>query len=118
LPIVRPIALYPSALELYLWDRYDNVAATFVGEVETIERRGAPARRRNRSYWCAWKSKSSCGGPNDLYRWVGQDDGLTPLRALGFEDIGAARDEPEHENRPSFSIFARGAPGRRNIARP
>jgi hypothetical protein len=81
-----------------------------VGEVETIERRGAPGGRCIRSYWCAWKSKSLCGGPNGLYGWGGQDDGLTPPRALGFDDIGAARDEPEHENGPSFSIFARGAP--------
>lgn len=101
---------------LYIWTHYASDAAmpegderrmAFVGEPETVECRGVSVRCYKRSYWGAWRSKSFCGGMNDLHRWIDRDDMISLLRALGFDDIRTAHDEPKHKNGPSFSIFAR-----------
>ena len=101
---------------IYLWTHYASDAAmpegdarrmAFVGAPEIVECRGIRVRCYKRSYWGAWKSKSFCGGMNDLHRWIDREDMLVLLQALGFDDIRTAHDEPEHKNGPSFSIFAR-----------
>jgi hypothetical protein len=101
---------------LYLWTHYASDAAmppddvrrkAFVGDVETVQSHGVRVRCYKRSYWGAWKSKSFCGGLYDLHRWIDRDDMLNLLRALGFDEISTAHDEPDHKNGPSFSVFAR-----------
>lgn len=101
---------------LFLWTHYMSDAAmplgdprrdVFVGEPEIIERHGLSLKLYRRSYWGAWKNKSFCGGMHDMHYWLEREDILALLRALGFDDIRIADDQPNHVNGPSFSIFAR-----------
>jgi hypothetical protein len=101
---------------LYLWTHYASDEAmppgdarrmAFVGELEVYKTHGVDVRCRKRSYWGAWKDKAFCGGLYDLHRWIEKDDILALLRALGFDDIRTAHDEPDHHNGPAFSVFAR-----------
>jgi hypothetical protein len=100
----------------FLWTHYADDAAmppddpryhAFVGDAEVKASHGVKVRLRKRSYWGAWKSKSFCGGMHDVHRWIEKDDILLLIKALGFDDIRIADDQPEHKNGPSFSIFAR-----------
>jgi hypothetical protein len=100
----------------YLWTHYasdeamppdDPRRSAFVGGAEIQQRHGIPIRLYRRSYHGAWRSKSFCGGMHDLHRWVDKDDIIALIRALGFNDVRIAQDEPSHKNGPSFSIFAR-----------
>ena len=99
---------------LYLWTHYASDEAmplddprhmAFVGETEVRESHGVAVRCHRRSYWGAWKSKTFCGGLYDLHRWIERDDLIQLLRALGFDDIRIAHDEPNHPNGPAFSVF-------------
>ncbi|WP_210254811.1 bifunctional 2-polyprenyl-6-hydroxyphenol methylase/3-demethylubiquinol 3-O-methyltransferase UbiG [Methylocapsa sp. S129] len=99
----------------YLWTHYvsddampvgDPRRGALVGSMEIQERHGVQVRLRKRSYYGAWKSKSFCGGMHDLHRWVEKDDIIAVIKALGFDDVRVAHDEPDHQNGPSFSIFA------------
>jgi hypothetical protein len=101
---------------LYLWTHYASDQAmpagdarrnAFLGEPEVVKSHGVSVRCHKRSYWGAWKSESFCGGLYDLHRWLVKDDILALLRALGFDDLRIAHDEPDHHNGPAFSIFAR-----------
>lgn len=100
----------------FLWTHYmsedamppsDPRRGAFDGEVLTVESVGVPVRHYRRSYLGAWKQKSFCGGMLDLHHWLDRDDILLVIRALGFEDIRVAHDDPNHENGPAFSVFAR-----------
>jgi hypothetical protein len=100
----------------YLWTHYasedamppdDPRRGAFLGAIEFQERHGISVRLYPRSYHGAWRSKSFCGGMHDLHRWVQKDDIVTLIRALGFEDVRIAHDDPVHRNGPSFSVFAR-----------
>jgi len=73
-------------------------------------------RLYKRSYYGAWRSKSFCGGIHDLHRWVEKSDIVAVIKALGFDDVRLAHDEPNHENGPSFSVFARRTDQRRKSA--
>ncbi len=104
---------------LYLWTHYasdeamppgDARGMAFVGKPEVVKSHGVSVRCRQRSYWGAWKDKAFCGGLYDLHRWIEKDDILALLRALGFDDVRTAHDEPDHHNGPAFSIFARRIP--------
>ncbi len=104
---------------LYLWTHYASDEAmppddmrrkAFIGEVEVIENHGVAVRCHRRSYWGAWKDKAFCGGLYDLHRWIEKEDILALLKALGFDNIRTAHDEPDHHNGPAFSIFARRHP--------
>jgi hypothetical protein len=99
----------------YLWTHYvsdampvgDPRRAPLVGSAEIQERLGVAARLYKRSYYGAWKNKSFCGGIHDLHRWIEKDDIIAVIRALGFDDIRIAHDEPKHQYGPAFSVFAR-----------
>ena len=101
---------------VYIWTHYASDTAmppddprrmAFVGEPEVYETHGVSVRCRKRSYWGAWKNTSFCGGLYDIHRWIEKDDILLLLRALGFDDVRTAHDEPGHHHGPAFSIFAR-----------
>jgi hypothetical protein len=100
----------------YLWTHYvsdeampvgDPRRGALVGAVEIRESHGVCVRLYRRSYYGAWRSKSFCGGIHDLHRWIERDDILALVRALGFDDVRLAHDEPNHQNGPSFSVYAR-----------
>jgi hypothetical protein len=100
----------------YLWTHYasdeampakDPRRSVFVGPAETQEWHGVRVRLYTRSYHGAWRDKAFCGGMHDIHRWIEKEDILAVIRALGFADIRVAHDEPNHQNGPSFSIFAR-----------
>lgn len=99
-----------------LWTHYVSDAAmpkgdprreVFLGEPEIIERNGMQLRQYRRSYWGAWKDKAFCGGMHDLHRWLEKDDIIAYLKHLGFDDIRISADQPDHQNGPSFLVFAR-----------
>jgi hypothetical protein len=99
----------------YLWTHYVSDAAmpigdprrgALVGAVEKRESHGVQVRLYKRSYYGAWKSKSFCGGIHDLHRWIERDDIVALIKSLGFDDLRVAHDEPDHQNGPSFSIYA------------
>lgn len=46
-----------------------------------------------------------CGGPETSSLWLYKDDLLEGLRALGFDDIRIAFDEPRHQNGPAFAVL-------------
>lgn len=100
----------------YLWTHYASDEAMPVGDVRRMafvsdasisSSHGVDVRLYERRYWGAWKNKSFCGGMHDLHRWIEREDILALIRALGFDDVRTAHDEPAHSNGPSFSIFAR-----------
>jgi hypothetical protein len=100
----------------YLWTHYmsdgampegDPRRGAILGAAEIQDRHGVSVRLYKRSYYGAWRSKSFCGGMHDLHRWVEKSDIVDVVKALGFDDVRVAHDEPNHENGPSFSIFAR-----------
>ena len=105
---------------VYIWTHYASDEAmpegdarrmAFVGDPETVDFKGVQVRLRKRSYWGAWRDKAFCGGPYDLHRWIERDSLFALLRALGFDDLRFAHDEPNHKNGPSMSIFARRTSG-------
>ena len=102
----------------YLWTHYfdesvmpvdDNRRKAFLGASKTEMFHGIPVRLHQRSYFSAWQSKAFCGGMHDLHYWIEKADIVAAIRALGFDDIRIAHDEPAHQNGPSFSIFAKRA---------
>jgi hypothetical protein len=100
----------------YIWTHYYDRAAMpvddlrhtpFVGDPEIQTVNGISAHLHTRSYHGAWQSKSFCGGIHDLHRWIAKNDIIDLIRSFGFDDVRTAHDEPNHQNGPSFSIFAR-----------
>lgn len=101
---------------LFLWTHYMDEASmppddprrqVFVGEPEIFDYKGVAVHVQKRSYHRAWKNATFCGGMYDIHRWIDRNDLLAVLRAAGFDDIRIAHDQPDHQNGPSFSIFAR-----------
>ena len=104
---------------IYIWTHYydanampphDHRRKAFVAGAETQMFRDVPVHLHTRSYHGAWQSKTFCGGINDLHRWIERDDIIAILRALGFDDLRINNEEPDHQNGPCFSIFARRSP--------
>ncbi len=102
----------------YLWTHYfdetamppgDRRRKAFLDKTETEMFHGTPVTLHQRSYFSAWRDKAFCGGMYDLHNWVEKKDILAAIKALGFDDIRIAHDEPAHQNGPSFSVFARRA---------
>lgn len=100
----------------FLWTHYfddsvmplgDPRRKAFLETSKTEMFHGVPVRLHQRSYFSAWQSKAFCGGTHDLHYWIDKNDILAAIRALGFEDVRIAHDNPAHENGPSFSIFAK-----------
>jgi hypothetical protein len=100
----------------YIWTHYydtdampiDDLRHTpFVGAPEVQTFNGIPVHLYTRSYHGAWQNKSFCGGVHDLHRWMAKNDIIDVIRSFGFDDVRTAHDEPNHQNGPSFSIFAR-----------
>lgn len=100
----------------YLWTHYMSDAAmpsgdprreAFDGETQIVASHGVAARHHRRSYHGAWRQKSFCGGMLDMHHWIERDDILALIRALGFDEVRVAHDEPDHKNGPAFSVFAR-----------
>lgn len=100
----------------FLWTHYMSETAmppddprrgAFEGEAQIVECHGVRLRQHRRSYLGAWKDTSFCGGLRDLHHWLDRDDILALIRALGFDDIRIAHDQPDHQNGPAFSVFAR-----------
>jgi hypothetical protein len=99
----------------YLWTHYasevmmppsDPRRSAFVGPTEIRQHHGIPIHLHRRSYHEAWRNKSFCGGTHDLHCWIEKDDIVTLIRALGFDDLRIAHDDPTHQHGPSFSVFA------------
>src|SRR5579883_2276741 len=106
--LLELLALRTDAV--YLWTHYASDEAmpsgdarrlAIVGDAQSVESHGVRVRTYQRSYWGAWKSKAFCGGPHDAHCWIDRDDMLSLLRALGFDDIRIAHDEPNHAYGPS-----------------
>lgn len=100
----------------YLWTHYMSDAAmppgdprreAFDGEASVVESHGVSVRQYRRSYLGAWRQKSFCGGMLDTHHWLDRDDILALISAVGFDDVRIAHDQPDHQNGPAFSIFAR-----------
>lgn len=105
-----------STNALYIWTHYYDTRAMpvhdlrhtpFVGDPDVQLVNGIPVHLYTRSYHGAWQSKSFCGGIHDLHRWIARDDILSLIRSFGFDDVRIAHEEPNHQNGPSFSIFAK-----------
>ena len=105
---------------IFLWTHYASETAmppgdlrrgAFIGAMEVEDHHGVSVRLYRRSYHGAWQDKSFCGGIHDRHRWIERDDILALLRALGFDDLRIASDEPDHANGPAFSVFARRTQG-------
>jgi hypothetical protein len=101
---------------IFIWTHYydakamsptDHRRLAFIGSTETRMFRGIPVRLHIRSYHGAWQSKAFCGGVSDLHHWIERNDIIAILNALGFDDLRITGDEPNHQNGPSISIFAR-----------
>lgn len=75
--------------------------------VEIHDFHGIKVRAYRRTYANAEESVTFCGGMSDEHRWLNRDDLLDALRAVGFDDIKLAHDEPDHCYGPALSIFAR-----------
>lgn len=75
--------------------------------VESHDFHGVRVRAYRRTYANAEESVTFCGGIGDEHRWLNRDDLLEALRAVGFNDIKLAHDEPDHRYGPALSIFAR-----------
>ena len=60
-----------------------------------------------RSYHQAWKNSKYCGGPIDRHFWLEKEQLIAALRALGFNQLSFADEQPDHPNGPAFSLFAR-----------
>jgi hypothetical protein len=64
-------------------------------------------RAYRRSYVHADQNVAFCGGMADEHRWLHRDDLMEALKAVGFQDIRVAHDDPDHRYGPSLSVFAR-----------
>jgi hypothetical protein len=100
----------------YLWTHYlgevemppgDPRRGAFVESTQTQTYRGIVTHLHERSYHNAWKDKAFCGGIFDRHYWMEKAELLALIGALGFDDIRVAHDDPQHQNGPSLSIFAR-----------
>ena len=103
----------------FLWTHYfDEIAmprndvrrTPFSDRVETKRCRGVTVRLHERSYHKAWRDPSFCGGLQDGHFWIDRADILKLIAAFGFDRIRIADEQPDHENGPSFSIFAERTP--------
>lgn len=100
----------------YLWTHYFSDAAmpmndprrgAFIGDAIVEEHHGVNVRLYRRSYHGAWRNQTFCGGMHDMHKWIEREDIFAIIKALGFDDIRIAHDEPDHLNGPSFSVFAK-----------
>lgn len=118
--MVEPIRLLEEIAArtdaFFLWTHYmseeamppgDSRRGAFDGDVVIGESHGVRVRQYRRSYLGAWRNSSFCGGMRDEHHWIERDDLLALIRALGFDDIRLAAEQPHHANGPAFSIFAR-----------
>jgi hypothetical protein len=103
---------------LYLWTHYVDDAVMPVGdprryyltdEPEIVPCAGVPVRVYRRTYFRAERDVHFSGGMVDNHSWVHKDDIIAVLTALGFATVLTAHDVPDHQNGPSFSVFARRA---------
>jgi hypothetical protein len=108
---------------VYIWTHYFSEEAMPPGDrrrvafrspkpprqenIREVRFHGLDLTLRERSYHKAWEDSAFCGGPIDLHYWMEKSEILAALRALGFDDIRVAHDDPEHVNGPAMSIFAR-----------
>jgi len=70
-------------------------------EIAGLTIRGVPQR-----YLESLQAQGFCGGPESSSLWLFKDDILALLRALGFDDLRIAFDEPAHPHGPSFAVLA------------
>ncbi|MDB5559286.1 MAG: hypothetical protein JWQ36_2220 [Enterovirga sp.] len=101
---------------LFLWTHYSSEEAmppsdprrsVFREGVEHEHFHGVDVRLYPRSYHHAEQNASFCGGLYDDHRWLERDDLLAALKAVGYNSIEVAHDDPGHPNGPSFSVLAR-----------
>jgi hypothetical protein len=79
----------------------------FHANVEIYPFHGIDVRAYRRTYARAEDNVAFCGGISDEHRWLHRDDLLAAFKAVGFNDIKLAHDEPDHRYGPALSIFAR-----------
>ena len=78
----------------------------FAPEIEVRDFHGVQVRCYRRTYLQAPIDPAFCGGSEDEHRWLNRDDFLAALRAVGFDDIRTAHDEPQHKFGPALSVYA------------
>lgn len=114
LRLIELIAKRASAV--YIWTHVvseDDMPPTdprrivFSPEIERNDFHGVTVRTYRRTYLQAEADPAFCGGMRDEHRWIGKNDLFDALKAVGFEDIRTAHDEPDHRFGPALSIFAR-----------
>lgn len=117
--LLRQIA--SSADRVYLWTHYfepdigkwhpataQRIGSKWIIDETIVERikdrdvRMVPMLYQEALGWAGF-----CGGPERFARWIYKEDLLAILRALGFDSVEVAFDDPGHINGPSFSIFAK-----------
>ena len=108
---------------LYIWTHYFDEAEMPPGDlrrvafttqepphreiIETAELNGVRMDLHLRSYYEAWTKAKYCGGPRDRHFWLEKAQLIAALKALGFDDLSFAHEDPGHVNGPAISIFAR-----------
>lgn len=101
---------------LYLWTHFVHDEMMPLGDRRRgmiakyptlVDFHGRPVRLYKRSYWSAQTKDSFSGGMADAHSWMHRDDILDALRAVGYSDIRTSQEQPDHQNGPCFSIFAR-----------
>jgi len=103
------------ASAVYIWTHVvsdampvsDPRRSVLANEPEHHSFHGVTVRAYPRSYVKTQSNPAFCGGMRDDHRWLDKDDLLAALRALGFDDIRTAHDDPDHFFGPAISILAR-----------
>ena len=73
---------------------------------DIVEFHGMPMRLYGRTYANSDANDDFNGGMLDAHSWLHREDILTALRLLGYVDIKITHETPDHQNGPSFSVFA------------
>lgn len=102
--------------QLFIWTHFFDAKAmpnddprrkAFNGNVEERTIAGVPVRYYERHYFNANATKEFCGGMKDRHYWMGRDDIIDLIRALGFSDIRITQEDPNHRGGPCFCVFAK-----------
>jgi len=112
---IRVLDLIASAADkIFIWTHYfdrdllsrsENFADRF-GEMQTASHQGFEYRFAPHAYKQALDWSGFCGGPQTTSKWLARESIIGFLSRLGFSDIRADLEEPDHPNGPAFAICA------------
>ena len=121
-PLLLLERIAARADRVYIWTHYFDEAELPPGDnrrvafkdakppheevTKTVEFHGVEMTLHLRSYYRAWSDSKYCGGPIDRHFWLEKAQLLAALRALGFNRLSVAHEEPAHVNGPAMSVFA------------